>query len=199
MLKKTLCIITALAMSSATLAESLDSALQNAGSGKTVPDPSKYNIQKPDELTGDTKLSCEAILCLSTSDRPSECNPAIRRYFSIKKRKFSDTIRARRDFLNKCPASQEPNMPELVNALANGAGRCDAAELNRINRYTVEERVCSKGTLFHTRGENNCKIIKVTRIRNHKPGYCTAYFDHGWTQIGTRYVGDEKNGGKWVD
>jgi len=32
-----------------------------------------------DELTGDTKLACEALLCLSSSSRPTECIPSITR------------------------------------------------------------------------------------------------------------------------
>lgn len=38
-------------------------------------------------LQGDEKLSCEAILCLSTSSRPSECSESINRYFSISLKK----------------------------------------------------------------------------------------------------------------
>lgn len=30
-----------------------------------------------DVLTGDTKLACEATLCLSSSDRPGECAPSL--------------------------------------------------------------------------------------------------------------------------
>ena len=48
-----------------------------------------------DVLTGDTRLACEAILCLSSGTRPSECTPSLSRYFNITKRKLSDTIRAR--------------------------------------------------------------------------------------------------------
>ena len=62
-------------------------------------------------LTGDTKLSCEAILCLSTGSRPGECSPSIKRYFSINHKKLSDTIKARRNFLNMCPSSKEQGMP----------------------------------------------------------------------------------------
>lgn len=35
------------------------------------------------ELTGDTKLACEAILCLSSGTRPGECGPSLSRYFGI--------------------------------------------------------------------------------------------------------------------
>ena len=54
-----------------------------------------------DVLTGDTRLACEAILCLSSGDRPSECASSIRRYFSIRHKKLGNTIKARRNFL-KC-------------------------------------------------------------------------------------------------
>lgn len=55
-------------------------------------------------LTGDEKLACEAMLCLvSPGKRPSECEPSIRRYFNIHKRLWSDTVRARKNFLRKCP------------------------------------------------------------------------------------------------
>lgn len=59
-----------------------------------------------EELTGDAKLACEAILCLSTSTRPTECNESLRRYFSIKHKKAHKTARARRDFLKQCPRDQ---------------------------------------------------------------------------------------------
>jgi hypothetical protein len=67
--------------------------------------------QAADVLTGDKKLACEAILCLSSGDRPSECSPALSRYFSIKKDFWKDTVKARRKFLNKCPdADQDKEM-----------------------------------------------------------------------------------------
>ncbi|WP_368044266.1 TrbM/KikA/MpfK family conjugal transfer protein [uncultured Bilophila sp.] len=40
------------------------------------------------ELSGDTKLACEAILCLSSGTRPGECGPALSRYFGISKKKM---------------------------------------------------------------------------------------------------------------
>lgn len=76
-----------------------------------------------DVLTGDMRLACEAILCLSSGDRPSECAPSIQRYFSIQHKKWKDTLNARRDFLNLCPSSKEQGMNRLINTLVNGAGR----------------------------------------------------------------------------
>lgn len=155
--------------------------------------------QADDLLTGDTRLACEATLCLSSGDRPSECAPSINRYFSIKHKKLSDTLKSRRNFLNLCPASKEENMPALINALVNGAGRCDAAELNRMGKatYTIQKYVRSG------RGGRDgwYDTIKVSYIRNVKPAYCAAYFDNEWTTVAekVRYVGEEKNGGRWVD
>ncbi|WP_156471662.1 TrbM/KikA/MpfK family conjugal transfer protein, partial [Snodgrassella sp. CFCC 13594] len=96
-----------------------------------------------DLLTGDAKLACEATLCLSTGDRPGECAPSIKKYFSISAKKMSDTIKKRKNFLSLCPASKEEGMPALINALANGAGRCDAAELNRMGRKTYQVQQCT--------------------------------------------------------
>ena len=62
-----------------------------------------------DFLTGDEKLACETILCLSVPDgeRPDECKPSIERYLSIKHRKASKTHEARTEYLKKCPWHQD--------------------------------------------------------------------------------------------
>ncbi|WP_107689179.1 TrbM/KikA/MpfK family conjugal transfer protein [Neisseria wadsworthii] len=149
-------------------------------------------------LTGDAKLACEATLCLSSGDRPSECNESIRKYFSIKHKRMHKTLEARRDFLKLCPSSKEENMPELINALVNGAGRCDAAELNRVNRATYTEQVADK---IGRRSDWFYSTVTKQYIKKAYPDYCKAYFDHGWTTAGDRvkYVGEEKEGGRWVD
>ncbi|WP_323000547.1 TrbM/KikA/MpfK family conjugal transfer protein [Denitromonas sp.] len=87
-------------------------------------------------LEGDEKDACEAILCLSSGQPPHECEPALKRYFSIKKKKPKDTIKARRDFLEECPASSEEGMPSLINAIVNGAGHCDPETMiPQLNAY----------------------------------------------------------------
>lgn len=78
------------------------------------------------EFTGDVKTACEAMLCLSSSKRPSECSPAIRRYFSIKMRKFSDTLKARKNFLKLCPsASESPEMTAQADDIVEKTSRCE--------------------------------------------------------------------------
>lgn len=62
----------------------------------TILPASAAGPQQPQQLTGDSKLACEAIICLSTSTRPSECNSALQKYFSLKPKK-------RPGFLQQCP------------------------------------------------------------------------------------------------
>jgi hypothetical protein len=139
-----------------------------------------------DVLTGDTRLACEALLCLSSGTRPSECAPALSRYFGISKRKFSDTIKARLNFLNLCPVSnQTPEMAALVSAISHGAGRCDAALLNRTR------------VIWHDGGEGHFVIS------DRLPAHCSAYVSHAYTDFATttlpRYVGTTERGGYWVE
>lgn len=76
-------------------------------------------VSGADLLTGVTRLSCEALLCLSSPIRPAACNPALSYYFAIKKFTWPATFAARLRFLNKCPTGS----PELAREVANGAPR----------------------------------------------------------------------------
>lgn len=150
-------------------------------------------------LTGDTRLSCEAILCLSSGDRPNECAASLKRYFSISAKRMTDTIKKRKSFLKLCPSSQEKGMPELVDAIANGAGRCDANELNRVMQRKKVVRECKKIGLWQN--ETSCTNKTIIYIEPKKPKYCTAYEQQGWTykvdQV--KYVGNPDKGGRWVN
>ena len=124
-------------------------------------------------LTGRVKLACEAILCLSTGSPPGECSPSLSEYFSIDFEDFSDTLRERGNFLNLCPvASQTPQMRALVEAIKNGAGRCDAASLNLTTRVWVQD---PDGGMV---GGHWC-------VKPNKPSYCETYADHEYTDLGT--------------
>lgn len=74
-----------------------------------------------DLLTGVTRLSCEALLCLSSGVRPGACNAALSHYFAIKKFTWPATFAARLKFLNKCPTGS----PGLARKVAKGTRRCD--------------------------------------------------------------------------
>lgn len=95
-------------------------------------------------LTGDVRLACEAILCLSSPARPSACAASLARYFAISFRLFTDTVRGRINFLKLCPVSgaDEVSMNALVTAIGNGAGFCDADSLNRSLASTVDVKEC---------------------------------------------------------
>ena len=141
-------------------------------------------------LTGDTRLACEALLCLSSGTRPSECRPPIQKYFSIRHKKLSDTLNARRSFLNLCPTAHDSssNMPTLVNAIVNGAGRCDADYLNanNISYRTVKKYKCSRH--WH---EEDCgyTYVRESYINPTVPNYCKVYSDHEYTyNTGVKYV-----------
>ncbi|HEY1059827.1 MAG TPA: TrbM/KikA/MpfK family conjugal transfer protein [Limnobacter sp.] len=62
----------------------------------------------PQVLEGDVRLACEAKLCLTSPNSPSECEQSLNRYFSIRFKKARDTINARNRFLNLRLTSQ-PN------------------------------------------------------------------------------------------
>ena len=141
-----------------------------------------------DHLAGDTRLACEAILCLSSGSRPGECAPSLSRYFSISKKKLSDTIRARLNFLELCPVANEtPQMQSLVAAISRGADRCDAASLNQ--------------TLVFWQGNSE---RGTTYISNQMADYCATYTGHAYTDFKTggtipKYVGIPERGGYWVE
>lgn len=134
-------------------------------------------------LSGDARLACEALLCLATSGPPSECAESIARYFTISLRKWSDTVRARSAFLGLCPLEVDADMPSLVQAIANGAGRCDAASLNVSNALHDNDR-------------------DTPIIDNRMPPVCTAYFHNAYVDMqdtSPRYVGTPERQGLWIE
>ncbi|HDR1236505.1 conjugal transfer protein TrbM [Pasteurella multocida] len=145
-----------------------------------------YAYTLGDELTGDTKLACEAVLCLSTSSRPSECNSAIKRYFSIRMRKPHDTIRARLNFLKLCPTDvgldkevlakigvdeeeQKVGLDGLTQTIANLPYDCTPESLNQ---QIEKRRACSSG---------ECETYY--RIKPTLPKSCRDLANHQWTVI----------------
>lgn len=131
-------------------------------------------------LTGDTRLACEAILCLSVVAAPSACRPALQRYFGIRPRKLSDLVRQRLQFLQLCPASsQTPAMRALVSAMSHGAGRCDAASLNAV---LITEGLDGRRT-----------------VSDQLPDYCRVYMANPMLQLPIPvYIGTPDEGGFWA-
>jgi len=179
--------------------------------------------QQGQELTGDPKLACEAILCLSSGTKPGECGPSLSRYFGISYKYWSDTVKGRRNFLQLCPTAQDmssANMPQIVDNIANGAGRCDAVYLNANNRTTMQKKICPQngwqtgGNGWWNRSEwtppdhswtplndgSGCYVKRVVVVSNAKPAICSAYANNQYTYLlGVRYMGEPTDGGHWVD
>ncbi|SAI73182.1 conjugal transfer protein TrbM [Bordetella ansorpii] len=135
-------------------------------------------------LTGTTRLACEALLCLSSGTRPSECSPSLGHYFGIKHRKFSDTLDARRAFLAQCPTVRDdPEMSSLARALVDGAGRCDAVSLNAALGYTTDT-----GRRY---------------VTDKMPTYCQTMYSTPYTAdlaaSAPIYIGTPQDGGYWVE
>lgn len=146
-----------------------------------------------EQFTGDTKLACEALLCLSSGSRPSECAPSISRYFG-----FDDPITWMEDrinFLDMCPASNQAGMPALIRAIAMGAGRCDAEFLNEHNLVTMYKKTCHKAGF--KAGE--CEVEEIQVVSKDKPQFCAVYENNQYTDINVKYIGDPEKGGLWAE
>lgn len=145
------------------------------------------SLANAEALTGDAGLACEAILCLSSGTQPNECSPSLSRYFSIQHDKLSDTLKARFNFLKLCPVTeQDTYMYSLLDAIVNGAGRCDASALN--------------ASLSVWRRGRDGRSRRV--ISNTLPEACQQYRQHKYTDFentGARYVGTPEQGGYWVE
>ncbi|WKU18725.1 TrbM/KikA/MpfK family conjugal transfer protein [Advenella alkanexedens] len=163
------------------------------------------NAQTASVLGGTEGLACEAILCLSSSLQPGECNPSLNHYFDIKKYSrgvldWSATIDARRAFLGMCPSASAPGMSERINAISRGAGKCDPEYLNRT--YAGTSYKYQKRRDYFT-ADNDYVYSSITTIKtvtqNKLPAYCVAYVNHDWTyDLSIKYVGTPLKGGYWV-
>lgn len=145
----------------------------------------------PDNLTGDTKLACEAILCLSSGTRPGECSPSLNRYFSIKAKKWKDTVKARRNFLKLCPVDgadvKDPKFANLRDEVLPNIDvrKCTPEYLNSMVAKQTKriednsDRGYYRVSYFRINPElpNDCKIIMAHDYSNIKPKYIC---DNSW-------------------
>lgn len=74
------------------------------------------------DFTGDKKLACEAVLCLSSGKRPDECSPSIQKYLSIKFKKAWKTTAKRKEFLEMCPQGDVQATPEQMEQALQSLG-----------------------------------------------------------------------------
>ncbi|MCX8657365.1 conjugal transfer protein TrbM [Gilliamella sp. B2894] len=146
-----------------------------------------FALPGDEKLTGDKRTACEVILCLSSSERPSECNPPIAKYFSIKAYSHgsyspSKTIQKRKEFLKLCPASSADNkMESLVVAMSKQEILCKADELNKI----VDRKFSSCG--------RDCTPDVYYRTSPSLPEYCSVLYNHEYTNLQLpQYTCDKK-------
>jgi hypothetical protein len=105
-------------------------------------------------------------------------------------------------------------MQALTNAIAHGAGRCDADYLNSTLQREITVYACydyyssRKGggqSMIYSETppsyyNDTCQQKNIIVIDNTLPSYCVAYQNHGYTyQIGVQYLGDALNGGHWQE
>ncbi len=81
------------------------------------------------KLSKEQEVACEVVLCLSSGQRPDECDESLKKYFKIKGKKPWKTLKKRKRFLKKCPSGDYEGKDEHLNALAEGAGNCDIPSL----------------------------------------------------------------------
>ncbi|MCU7800711.1 MAG: hypothetical protein KZQ70_11320 [gamma proteobacterium symbiont of Lucinoma myriamae] len=108
-------------------------------------------------------LSCKAILCLTSGSPPNECDPALNYFKSLKAKKWKDTFKKRRKFLDICPDNNDSGLKDV---LASGAFRCDKPDLlDMLNpKFDWDGNVTQTSTL---------------------PSYCVSYYGHSFTRLGS--------------
>ncbi|EPO4040722.1 TrbM/KikA/MpfK family conjugal transfer protein [Campylobacter jejuni] len=150
------------------------------------------NAFADDILTGDTKLACEAILCLSSGTRPAECGPSLARYFAIHFKKPWKTIDARKAFLNLCPIQNDANIEDLVlNNLVD-----DVLPVS-------DPRQCTPNylnTQVETKRSYSTFGIMSYRINPNMPNFCHALINHAYTDYKTpkyKCTGEFYNSLEW--
>ncbi|MGJ9041281.1 TrbM/KikA/MpfK family conjugal transfer protein [Campylobacter jejuni] len=150
------------------------------------------NAFADDVLTGDTKLACEAILCLSSGTRPAECGPSLARYFAIHFKKPWKTIDARKAFLNLCPIQNDTNVEDLVlkNLVDDVLPSSDPRKCtpNYLNTQVETQRS------YSTFG------IMSYRINPNMPNFCHALINHAYTDYKTpkyKCTGEFYNSLEW--
>ena len=150
------------------------------------------NAFADDILTGDTKLACEAILCLSSGTRPAECGPSLARYFAIHFKKPWKTIDARKAFLNLCPIQNDTNVEDLVlkNLVDDVLPSSDPRQCtpNYLN------------TRVETQRSHSTFGIMSYRINPNMPNFCHALINHAYTDYKTpkyKCTGEFYNSLEW--
>ena len=143
------------------------------------------NLNANDVLTGDRRTACEVLLCLSSGQRPSECDPALKHFYSIKGKKAGDTLKKRKKFLELCPTDSGNTATNIILADYKGMlasvnpDECKPEYLNNqfqnINRDT-HIKYYRNNYLTSDSIEN-----RYTRINPNMPSFCPTFINHEYT------------------
>lgn len=128
-----------------------------------------------DELEGDVRLACEAILCLAAlGSAPSECAKSLKKFFSFKGKSLKQIINARKNFLKGCPkennGQSDAQYDDYLEKLTKVDDSCSPEMLNN----NVEEKI----VYFELYGEPASKSIY--RIDPTLPPDCRALSSHDY-------------------
>ena len=143
------------------------------------------NLNANDVLTGDRRTACEVLLCLSSGQRPSECNPPLAKFFAIKAKKPWKTLQMRRDFLELCPTDNGDTATSVIMADYKGMlasvnpDECKPEYLNNqfqnVNRDTHIKYY--KNNYLTSDSIKN----RYTRINPNMPSHCPTFINHEYT------------------
>lgn len=131
-----------------------------------------------DVLTGDTRTACEVILCLSSAQGKgiSECKAPLRKYFSIRAKKWHKTLAKRRAFLDLCPAANEnAKMSALTTAIQHQEYACDAETLNS----RTETRT---NWIRRSKDDGGSYVRRLVRTQSYMPKFCEDLYNHEFTE-----------------
>lgn len=104
------------------------------------------------------------------------------------------------NYIRRRLAAEAPGMPARIDAIAQGAGKCDPQSLNSAfaaTAYRYRKTTSAGGDAGEITTYDVHPIATVNQSA--LPGYCVSYNDHAWTyDLSVKYVGEPLKGGYWV-
>lgn len=147
-------------------------------------------------LTGDTRLACEAMLCLEVLHNQQNVVLLWQDILVSMRKKWSQVIAKHRNFLSLCPvdATSDPEMYKYKNdILVNLDGECSVASLNkRMEKILLRtEKICeSSGADSGT----TCREVKIYgfRINPQLTNSCKLLSSSKYTDYHLKYTCNNK-------
>lgn len=137
------------------------------------------------ELTGDRRTACEVLLCLSSGQRPSECNPPLKHFYSIKGKKPGDTLKKRRKFLELCPTDSGNTATNII--LADYKGMLASVNPDECKPEYLNNQFQNINRDTHIKYYKNNYLTsdsiknRYTRINPNMPSHCPTFINHEYT------------------